>query len=172
VFVMPSEDYSRMTDDDLAQLVAYVRALPPKDAAAAPLFRLPLIVRLVHGAGVLRDAAEKIDHRLPPSAPVAEAVTVEHGRYVAQTCMGCHGASFDGGRIAGAPPHWPPAARLHGAEGAWARYNNAEHLKRVLRTGIRPDGSQADPAMPRNTFLTDTDVEAMYLYFRSLDTGP
>ncbi len=171
LFVMPSEDYNRMTDADLAQLVAHIRALPPKDAPGAQ-FRLPLIVKLVHGAGVLRDAAEKIDHRLPPALPVPETVSVEHGRYVAQACAGCHGGSFDGGSIPGAPPHWPPAARLHGEQGAWASYGSADQLKSVLRTGARPDGSQIHTAMPRNPYFTDTDIEAMYLFFRSLGTAP
>src|SRR5690606_31532315 len=29
LMVMPSEDYNRFTDDDLASLVAYIRAMPP-----------------------------------------------------------------------------------------------------------------------------------------------
>ena len=34
VMVMPSEDYNRLTDADLAALVAFVRQLPPAPAAA------------------------------------------------------------------------------------------------------------------------------------------
>jgi len=174
VFVMPSEDYNRFTDADLAALVGYVRSLPAHDAPGA-LIRLPLIAKLAHGAGVLKDAAEKIDHSRAPSRPVTEGVSVEHGRYVAQACLGCHGAQLRGGRIPGAPPDWPPAADLTGAESALLRYPGVEPFKTLLRTGVRPDGSQANSAMPRNKHLNDTDLEALYTFLRSgaaIDASP
>jgi mono/diheme cytochrome c family protein len=167
LFVMPSEDYNRLTDSDLADVVAYVRALPPVGAPGAE-FRLPLLVRLVHGAGVLKDAAEKIDHTLPPAQPVPVGKTVAHGRYVAQGCIGCHGAQLRGGAIAGAPPDWPPAANLKGDEGVLARYRDVAPFKTLLRHGVRPDGSKANKAMPTNAFINDTDIEALFLYLKSL----
>ncbi len=166
VFAMPSEDYNRLTDADVAALVSHVRALPPHDAPGA-LIRLPLVARLAHGAGVLKDAAEKIDHTRPPSQPVPEGVSIEHGRYVAQACVGCHGAQLRGGRIPGAPPDWPPAADLKGSEGALLRYASAEPFKTLLRSGVRPDGSQTNGVMPRNKHLNDTDLEALYTFLRS-----
>jgi mono/diheme cytochrome c family protein len=171
LFVMPSEDYNRLTDSDLADVVAYVRALPPVDAPGA-VFRLPLLVKLVHGAGVLKDAAEKIDHMLPPAQPVPVGKSVEHGRYVAQGCIGCHGAQLQGGRIPGAPPDWPPAANLNGDRGPLARYQNAAQFKSLLHQGLRPDGSQANPAMPTNSFVNDTDIEALFMYLKSLGAAP
>jgi mono/diheme cytochrome c family protein len=171
LFLMPSEDFNRLTDGDLADLVAHVRALPPREGPGA-LVRLPLVARLVHGAGILRDAAEKIDHSQPPSQPVAVAVTVEHGRYVAQSCIGCHRSTLQGGPIAGAPPHWPPAADLRGDAGVLRRYAQVEQFKSVLRTGTRPDGTQADAVMPRNVHINDIDLEALYLYLKSLDDRP
>ncbi len=172
-FIMPSQDYNRLTDGDLADLVAYIRTLPPVDGAGTEI-RLPLIVKLVHGAGILKDAAEQIDHRLPPSTPVPVAATVEHGRYVAQTCIGCHGAKLEGGPIVGAPPHWPPAANLNGDQaGAMARYQTVEQFKTMMRTGQRPDGSKVNSAMPFEALklTNDTDIEAMYKYFKSLGTS-
>lgn len=170
VFIMPSQDYNRFTDGDLADLVAYMRALPPADGTGTEI-RLPLIVKLVHGAGILKDAAEQIDHRVPPSTPVPVAATIEHGRYVAQTCIGCHGAKLEGGPIAGAPPDWPPAANLNGdPAGAMARYPTVEQFKTMLRTGKRPDGSKVNSAMPFEAlkFMNDTDAEAMFKFFKSL----
>jgi mono/diheme cytochrome c family protein len=174
VFVMPSEDYNRFTDADLSDLVAYVRSLPTHDAPSA-LIRLPLIAKLAHGAGVLKDAAEKIDHTRAPSQPVPAGVSVEHGRYVAQACVGCHGLQLRGGRIPGAPPDWPPAADLKGAESALRRYPSVERFKTLLRSGMRPDGTQANSAMPRNKHLNDTDLEALFAFLRSgaaVDASP
>lgn len=175
VFVMPSEDYNRLSDPDLADLVAYVRALPPRDAAPAEI-RLPLLVRLVHGAGLLRDAAEKIDHRLPPAQPVPVAVSVEHGFYVSRSCIGCHGAALKGGRIPGAPPDWPPAADLTRDGGLLAsRYPDAARFKTLVRTGLRPDGTPVHTAMPRNQHMNDTDLDALHLFLsaaRAPDASP
>ena len=61
---------------------------------------------------MIRDAAEKIDHRKPPSQPIVAAPTPQYGAYVANMCIGCHGACVSGGKIRGAPPEWPPAANL------------------------------------------------------------
>jgi mono/diheme cytochrome c family protein len=168
LFVMPSEDYNRMTDADFAALVAYVRSLPPVKGESAEL-RVPMIVKALYGAGLVKDSAEKIDHRKPPAAPVAVGATVQHGAYVAAMCAGCHRANFEGGPIAGAPPDWPPAANLT-AGGAFARYDTAEKFISMMRTGKRPDGTEVSKVMPfmslRN--FNDTDLHAMYLYFRSL----
>ncbi|MBC7939386.1 MAG: cytochrome c, partial [Chitinophagaceae bacterium] len=171
LFVMPSEDYNRLTDSDLADLVAYIRAMPPLDEPPAEI-RLSLLPRLAHGAGLLRDAAEKIDHRVPPSLPVAVGVTVEHGRYVAQTCIGCHRGTFEGGPIIGAPPHWPPAADLRGDAGALRDYAPWHQFRQLLRSGTRPDGGTADNAMPRNEHMNNTDIEAMFLFLKSIDARP
>ena len=169
-FIMPSEDFNRLSDPDLADVVAYVRSLPPKDGPGK-VIRLPLFVKLAYGAGVLKDAAEKIDHSIPPSPPVAVGVTAEHGRYVAQSCIGCHGRDLRGGPIVGAPPDWPAAATLVGASSVFARYERAEQFKAMLRTRTRPDGTKANAAMPVNEHLSDTDLEAMFLYFKSTQTA-
>ncbi len=74
LLIMPSEDYARLTDADLAALVGYVRSLPAKPGEAAR-FRLPLIMRFMYAAGFIKDAAEKIDHARPPSSPPRAATS-------------------------------------------------------------------------------------------------
>jgi mono/diheme cytochrome c family protein len=168
--VMPSEDYNRMTDADLGALIAYLQSLPPQPQRAA-VIRFPLPARVMYGFGVIPDAADRIDHTLPPQQPVAEAVSVEHGRYVANLCMGCHGATCDGGPIVGAPPDWPAAARLAPGEGSVMaeRYAAADAFVKMLRSGQRPDGGRI-AVMPFETLarLSDTDARALHLYLTSL----
>src|SRR5688572_6866777 len=126
LLIMPSEDYNRLTDADLASLVAYIRSLPSAPPAPADV-RFPTIVKALYGIGVIPDAAQRINHSLPPSQPVAAAASVEHGKYVAQMCMGCHGERFSGGKIPGGPPNWPPAANLTPGEGTvMTRYDTPE----------------------------------------------
>lgn len=62
---MPSEDYNRMTDEDFAALVGYLRSLPPGPGTAGEV-RLPRMMKARYGVGIFRDAPELIDHRLPP----------------------------------------------------------------------------------------------------------
>ncbi|HSB21745.1 MAG TPA: c-type cytochrome, partial [Burkholderiaceae bacterium] len=122
-------------------------------------------------AGAIQDAAAQIDHSLPVQQPVPEGVTVEHGRYVANTCLGCHGPQLAGGRVPGGPPDWPPAARLNsqGADSAMARYPNADAFVAMFRNGKRADGS-AVQVMPFASFskMSDTDLRALYLYLKTL----
>ncbi len=172
LMIMPSEDYNRFTDADVAALVAYVRALPPVAGSAANI-DLAAPVRVMYGFGVVRDAAEKIDHGAPPSTPVAEAVSAEHGRYVANMCIGCHGERLLGGKIPGGPPDWPAAARLApGAGSAMDRYTDAASLRAMFSSGRRPDGV-ALKVMPFGSLreLSELDVQALYLYLKSLPAG-
>lgn len=169
LMIMPSEDFNRLTDGDTAAIVAYVTSLAPAAGRRAVL-ELPLPVRVLYGYGLIQDAAAKIDHRLPPAEPVADGVTPEHGRYVANMCLGCHGPRLAGGRIPGAPPDWPPAARLApGADSALARYADADALIAMFRSGHRPDGSVIR-VMPFESLgaMSDVDARALYLYLKTL----
>jgi mono/diheme cytochrome c family protein len=169
LLVMPSEDYNRFTDDDLASLVAYVRSLPPAQGTG-PEIKLPLPARVLYGFGAIPDAASRIDHSLPPQQPIPEAVSVDHGKYVANMCLGCHGEKLAGGKIPGGPPDWPAAANLTpGAGSVMPHYPNADALLKLFRTGKRPDGSEV-LVMPFSSLrnMSETDVRALYLYLKTL----
>jgi mono/diheme cytochrome c family protein len=170
LMIMPSEDYNRLTNDDFAALVAYLRQMPAAEGGPAEI-RLPLPVRALYGAGVIEDAAQKIDHSLPPSAPVPETVSTAHGAYVANACIGCHGPGLAGGSIPGAPPDWPAAANLTpGDSTAMAKYADAKSFVAMMRSGRRPDGSAVSPVMPFGVFkaMSDVDLEATFLHLKSL----
>jgi mono/diheme cytochrome c family protein len=172
--VMPSEDYARLTDDDLASMVAYIRQMPAADGQAA-VIELPAPVKALYATGVMHDAAEIIDHSLPPSPPVPETVSTQHGAYVVNSCIGCHGARLSGGKIPGAPPEWPEAANLTPGEGGvMARYPTPESFAAMFKNGKRPDGSEVSKVMPFLSLkeMSDTDVQAMYLHLKTLPAVP
>ena len=169
VMIMPSEDYNRFTDADLAALVAYVRSLPARDGGAT-VMELPPPVRIAYGFGAIKDAADKIDHGLPPQQPVPAAVNAQHGAYVANMCIGCHGEHLSGGKIPGGPPDWPAAANLTPGEGsAMARYKDAAAFMAMLRSGKRPDGS-AIAVMPFESLakLDEVDAQALYAFLKTV----
>lgn len=170
VMIMPSEDYNRLTDDDAAAIISYVKQLPPV-AGKAAVVQLPVPVKALYAFGAVRDAAEKIDHALPPSTPVASGVTTAYGAYVANTCLGCHGDHLSGGKIPGSPPTWPAAANLTaGKDSAMVRYPTPEAFMAMLRNGRRPDGTAISPVMPFASLgaMTDTDMRAVHAYLQTL----
>ncbi len=170
LLMMPSEDFNRMNDRDFAALVGYVRSLPPGPGEPATI-RFPAFMKALYAAGAIKDAAERIDHRLPPAAAVPVAASVEHGAYVANMCIGCHGPGFAGGRTPGTPPDWTASSNLTPGEGGvMQRYDTWEKLAAMMRTGKRPDGSAVSKVMPFATLanLNDTDVNAMHAFFATL----
>ena len=170
LLIMPSEDFNRLTDADVGAIVGYTRSLPAAAGKAAEL-QIPLMVRFLYAAGVIKDAAEKIDHGLPPAQPFASTDQIAHGAYVAAACKGCHNESFSGGPVPGGPPNWPPAANLTpGSESVILRYPDAETLAAMFRTGKRPDGTAVDDAMPFGMLkeISDDDVNALYAFLKTL----
>lgn len=168
-FIMPSEDYNRFTDADIAALVGHLRTLAPRTGGAA-VVELPMLVKALYGLGAIQDAAEKIDHSLPPAQPVVAAVNVQHGAYVGNMCIGCHGPGLSGGRIPGGPPDWPAAANLTPGKGSsMPLYPDANTFVAMLRSGKRPDGSTIK-VMPFESLreLNDTDAQALYAYLKTL----
>lgn len=169
VLFMPSEDYSRLTDEDMADLVAYLQRMAPV-AGQKAVIEVPVPFKALYAFGVIKDASEKIDHRLAPPRAIEAGVTPEHGAYVASACTGCHGASLSGGRIPGGPPSWPAAANLTPGKGsAMVRYPTPDAFVAMLRSGRRPDGSTISPVMPFGSLrqMNDTDLRALYAYLKS-----
>jgi cytochrome c553 len=174
VMIMPSEDYNRLTDDDLAAIIGYVGQLPPVPGRTS-VIELPVAVKVMYAFGAVRDAAEIIDHTLAPEPPVKALVSIAHGAYVAHSCMGCHGEHLSGGRIPGSPPEWPATANLTPGQGsAMARYPNAEVFMTMLRSGRRPDGSAISRVMPFGSLsqMNEVDAHALHAYLQTLPPRP
>jgi cytochrome c553 len=170
---MPSRDYNRLHDADLASLVAYVTQLP---AAANPLparVELPWWLWLYYGFGGVKDAAAEIDHTLPVQAPVERAPTAAHGRYLSTMCEPCHGRALQGGAIAGAPGEWPHAPPLRGPATAMGAYAEFARFAAMMRTATRADGSTV-AAMPAESYsaLEDVDLRALHLFLTHPDVPP
>ena len=168
VFVMPSEDYAQMADEDVAALVAYIRALPLSPERKGEI-RIPLMLKALYAFGISTDAAEKIDHTQPAPARVPNDLHSQ-GEYIAKTCAGCHGAGLAGGKIPGAPPSWPAAANLtSAADGAMTRYTSAEQFREMMRSGKRADGTTV-AVMPFESLraMSDAELDAVFGFLKTL----
>jgi cytochrome c553 len=168
LFIMPSEEYSHLSDRDLGAVIAYLKTVPPVDRERVPTSLGP-ISRVLLATGKMKLAAEIIDHANVRPPEITPAVSVEYGRYVATSCMGCHGANYSGGKIEIGPPSWPAAANLtpH-ADSRLSKWSEEQFLATV-RTGKRPDGSELSPVMPRAfSSLNETELKALWAFFKSL----
>lgn len=173
LMIMPSEDYQYLTDEDLGQLIAYVKSMPAVDASW-PKSRLGPLGRALYLAGKFpASAAEAVDQTSRPPARLTPDTTVEYGRYVANVggCTGCHGPGLSGGPIPGMPPETKPAANL--TPTGIGSYSKAE-FARILHDGRRPDGSQVDSVMPYRltSEMTDAEISAVYAYLRTVPAKP
>lgn len=169
VRVMPSDDYSHLSDADLAAIVAYVRSLPPVDSSL-PATELKPLGRLLLSAGQLDIMiAKRIDFAAERPFPPA-AITTEYGHYLANIagCTSCHHPDLAGGAIPGAPPDWPKAANIT-PSGAVAGWSEADFIT-TIRTGVNPSGHKLLAEMPwqRYAGMTDEDLQAIWLFIQSV----
>jgi mono/diheme cytochrome c family protein len=114
--------------------------------------------------------ASIVDHsRHAPALAPPEGPTVEFGDYIVHTagCAGCHGPTLAGGKIEAGDPAWPPAANL--TPTGLKAYDEAAFFT-ALRTGVRPNGTQINPAMPWKWAreMTDDEIRAVWLYLKTV----
>ena len=172
----PYPSFTRITDDDLRDLWAYLRALPPNARA-----NQPHDLRFPYGWRFLVTLWKWLFFRPGPlvESPGASPA-VKRGAYLVQAlghCSECHTPrNFLGGPIRGrflaggkghdgkSVPNLTPAGL-----GLWSD----AQLREFFTTGITPDDDTVSEAMMeviRNTTsrLTAADVTAMIAYLRSL----
>ena len=167
---MPSQVFASLSASDLADIVAYVKSVPPVDRQLPPSVVKPLGRLLLLAGQFPLLPAEVIDHGAPPPIAPPPGTTTAYGHYLVATggCMHCHGDNLSGGPIAGAPPNTPPAANLTPG-GELAGWSDAD-IVRALREGVRPGGAPLNPLMPwRFTrLMTDDEIAAVIGYLRSV----
>ena len=174
--IMPAQDFHRMSDQELSDIVAFIRAAPPM-AAEVPAPTLGPLGKFLVATGALPASYDLIsDHAAPHSSePPAAAVTVEFGQHLTAVCTGCHGAELSGGVVPGGDPSWPPAANLTPHEDGLGSWGFGDFVT-ALREGVRPDGVPLRTPMaeltPAANAMTDVELEAIWTYLQSIDAKP
>jgi cytochrome c553 len=110
---MPSDDYNRLTDGDLATLIAYLKSLPP-NATALPDSQIRLLGLLLFATGEWDLLpGEKINRLAPRPAAVSVDLSPAYGQYLTAIagCARCHGPGLAGGVVPSAAPGTAPRCR-------------------------------------------------------------
>jgi cytochrome c553 len=171
---MPTRDFAGLTDANTADLIAYALQRPAVDRDDAPSFVGP-VGRTLFALGILPMLeARLVDHHAAHLARIETTASADYGRYLAQSCTGCHGEHFSGGPIPGTPPDFPKPANITPDAttgiGAWTK----DDFYRVFREGKKPNGTALDPFMPWQSLgkFTDTELDALWAYLRTVPARP
>jgi len=170
---MPTHEFWHMSDADLARIIQAIRAQPPVDREPQPN-QFTLLAKALGVFGVFKlDPASQIAQQQPHEVPAAEGVTIAYGAYLGVACAGCHGDTFSGGPIPGAPATMPVPKNLTPAPDGLGRYTEAQFMT-MIRTGVRPDGTTINEFMPWKVYanMNDTELKALYAFFKSLPPKP
>jgi mono/diheme cytochrome c family protein len=165
LFIMPSNEFNRMNDEELGRLVAYLKSVPPVDKTPVPRAIYPL-ARVIHTFGAPIVPAEKIDHATQQNPQPPRGTTLAYGEYIAGACKFCHGADLGGQKVggeSGAPPS-PPI----GSASVVARWTEAQFFQ-TMRTGVTPEGRKLRPQYmpwPEIGQLGDDELRAIHLYLK------
>jgi len=174
LLLMPSDEMAALTDSDTADLIAWLRQVPPVDRATPPSYVAPLGRVLMAFGQLPLTAASRIDQHAVHQTSIVPMANAAYGAYLAHNCIGCHGARLSGGRIPGMPPQTPKAANLTPDPGTGLGKWSKADFYRALREGRRPDGRALDPFMPWKTIglSSDTELDALWAYLRSVPPMP
>ncbi len=136
--------YSTMSDQDLGDLIAYLKQIPPVDLDY-PATHVGPIIAVAPAVGLFTPAAELINHNAPRPADPVPGATIEYGRYLSTLCAECHSTN-----LAGKLEKW-----------------KQDDFIRALQTGVLPNGKHLGPAMPLKNYgeMNDIELTALWLYF-------
>lgn len=174
--IMPAQDFQRMSDQELSDVIAYIQSQPPVDNEV-PKSSFGPLGKVLLAAHQLNPPAEAIsDHQgIHPAAPPPATVSTEFGGHLAATCVGCHSMNLAGGPIVGGDPSWPPARNLTPHETGLAGWTYDQFVA-AIRDGRRPDGTALLPPMtfvlPYAQSMTDVETQALWTYLQSLPPTP
>lgn len=170
--VMPSNDFQNMSDQELSDIVTFIRAQPAVDNTV-PASTFGPVGKVLVAIGKLRYPADTLAaNAVHPVRPPAEEASAEFGKHLANVCSGCHGPDLSGGPIVGGDPSWPPARNLTpdatGLKGwTYAQFVTAlEDGKRPDGSGLRAPMSAVVPPMAKN--MRDVEKQALWAYLQSV----
>lgn len=158
LFVMPSAQYSRLDDGEVAALIAALRALP-KGGKQTPPIQIGPLGRLGIATGKFKSQPQLVEE-YAAKWPIDLGAQHRRGwKIVATNCSECHGPALQGQEL----PSGETAPNLTIA-GAY----DLPAFERLMRTGIAPGERKLGlmRGVAENDFrhLTDEEIAAVHAY--------
>jgi len=173
VFAMPSVDFNKLGDEDLGEIIAYLKTLPPVDNQLQETPELTAFSKILNSLGAFGPmfSAEVIDHQAPSFIPPPKGASAEYGSYLVDVfgCRTCHGQKLNGGKDPNPNAPFGPNITPGGHLGNW----NTEQFTNTMRTGMTPEGKSLDLNFMPWTGLAnmpDDELTAVFLYLKSQPT--
>jgi mono/diheme cytochrome c family protein len=170
--VMPSEDFFKMSDRELSDVVAYITSLPAVDAEVpAPSFGP--IGKVLLATGKFPVSAEKVlDHQAAhPLSPPEASDSAVFGEHLTAICTGCHQGNLAGGPMPFGPPDWPAAGNLTQHDTGLKGWS-FQDFEKAITEGVSKDGRKLREPMtavlPAARAMTPTERRAIWTYLSSL----
>lgn len=157
LWIMPSSAFAHLSDQEMADLTAYLRTYKPT-GETQPRFQIGPVGRLGVLLGQFKSEPDAIAAN---GALNLEDLGPEHalGRQVARACVECHGQKLEGGGILKSP-------NLNMV----ASYDPAD-FERLLRTGVaagdRKLGLMSQVAPARFNALSSQEIAALQTYLKA-----
>lgn len=165
VWFMPSQEICHISNQEMSELLCYIKQQPPVDNTLPAKDIKPLGRLLVFFDKFPLLPAEKIDHNAVYKDSVVADVSAAYGGYLTTSCKGCHGEAFKGNPPLG--EGLPPIPDLT-STGEIGNWSEADFLN-LFHTGKKPDGNELSAAMPVKAFTyTDDELRAIYVYLHQL----
>jgi mono/diheme cytochrome c family protein len=161
LWVMPSGLFTRLSDQEVAALIAYIRRVPRAGDSTPPVSLGPL-GRLGVALGKFEPAPATLQ-RFRTTFPIAAGGGHEAGRRIAATvCADCHGETLAGGSAG-------PDVRTPDLDVA-AAYDLAQ-FRTLMRTGVPPGGRDLGlmktVSVQDFSHLSDEEVGQLYAYLQA-----
>jgi mono/diheme cytochrome c family protein len=174
LFVMPSKDLHMMSEKDLSELIAAVKAATPVDNEKGGNI-IPMFTKVLMQVGAFGDvySAELINHDEPFKPSPAEGPTAEYGNYLIHVfgCSTCHGPDYNGGK---SPDPLSPVVPNLTPAGNMAKWTAGDFIK-TMRLGVTPEHKALnDTFMPWKHIgqSSDDDLTAAFEYLKKLPSKP
>ena len=164
---MPSHIFTQLSDDDMAGIVAFLRATPPAGPVhPRPSFRAAAMAEIE--AGLFKSAPTEVAEASAAQPPeLGDDLAL--GRYLSRaTCAECHGLDLRGG-----PAHPGMTAR---PDLRMVTAYDAAQFDRLMRQGVaigdREVGLMSEVARVRFTHFTEREQQAVHQYLQRLGATP
>lgn len=164
---MPADAFAWMADEDVADVIAWLRSLKPAPDAEARANSFGPPMRLAMLNGRFPFSAEQPDGAKPPVTQPA-AATPAHGRYLANVlCLHCHRLHEEHVMRPGLTS--PPLAPM-------ALGYDLDQFMRLLRTGV-PIGERklelmSEVALGSAKHLTDEEIASLHRHLTAAAADP